>query len=418
MLGETKGAEVSTSLSDIISSRFFSLVILGVLGAVVFGAIIFFPSHSILFEGDFAPFYAAATLLKDPNTAIQIYDPVALSAIQKQIWPQMTGVYLVGYPPYVIALFIPFTGLDPVSAKALFVFLSITAVVVSSFFLVRMFPHSSDIRAQTIATFFCFAPLFHGVFGGQNASFSLLLFTLALFLFLKKTPLADLISGLVLGLWLFKPHFSLVIILGFLCARRFLILPTLTLTAVGYYLLAKSYLGADWLLLWLQGLELFVPADFQNNSHQMMSLLGVTQSILLLAQIDDLTASIATFVISGLSLIILFFSLKPLMRTSKDAHLSQAHAIIMLANVAILISPHTLYYDAALFLPALYIWLQKVPVKKQAHLVLFFLLFSGLSVSLKEVMPFSLMLIPSLCLLLLQKPATSRTFLTKWCLEK
>lgn len=60
---------MNSSLSDLVSSKTFCGILLVVLTLTVIATALLAPSDSPLFEGEFAPFYAAATLLKDPATA-------------------------------------------------------------------------------------------------------------------------------------------------------------------------------------------------------------------------------------------------------------------------------------------------------------------------------------------------------------
>ncbi|MGA1192121.1 MAG: glycosyltransferase family 87 protein [Bdellovibrionota bacterium] len=380
---------MNSSWPDLVSSKTFCGIVLLVLTLTVIATSVLVPSGSPLFEGDFVPFYAAATLLKNPTTASLLYDIDTLSEVQKQLWPHMEGVYLVGYPPYTIALFIPLTLFAPTVAKALFVLISVVAVIISALLLVRIFAPTRDIKLQTVVILFCFAPLFHSVFGGQNSALSLLLFTITIYLFIKNTRGGDLLAGGTLGLWLFKPHFALVLILGFLAAKRFSILPTLTLMTLSYYGLATYYLGVNWPLLWLEGLKEFVPNDFSNNSHQMMSLLGVAKALILRLQINE---SIST-IFSGLALVgsvsLLVLSLRTMYLAPHKTVIYQAHALALLGNIAILTSPHTLYYDSVLLLPSAFLWIRGVAQHKRPLTIITLLLFSAPLVALKSSLPFS-----------------------------
>lgn len=380
---------MNSSLLYILSSKTFAAILLFVLSTTVIVTTVLAPPESPLFEGDFAPFYAAATLLKNPATASFIYDIDSLVEVQKQLWPHMEGVYLVGYPPYTIALFIPLTYFSPLFAKFLFVLLSLVAVVLSALILVRLFQPKRDIRIQTIAALLCFAPLFHSVFGGQNSALSLLLFIITTYCFIKKSPGGDLLAGATLGLWLFKPHFALVLILGFLIAKRYAILPTLALMTFGYYGVATYYLGVDWPLLWLRGLESFVPNDFSNNSHQMMSLLGVAKAWIIRLQLNESLNNLLV----GLALLgsaaLLLLALRTLYNAPNSSEGYQAHALALLGNIAILTSPHTLYYDSVLLLPSAFLWIQEADEKKRTLTIIALLLISALIVANKSTFPFS-----------------------------
>ncbi len=382
------GMCVNSSFSQIVSSKAFSGALLLVLVCTTCATVLLSPDDAPLFEGDFAPFYAAATLLKNPATASLLYDIETLSEAQKQLWPHMEGVYLVGYPPYTIALFIPLTLFAPIIAKTLFVLISVIAVIVSALLLVRIFASTRDIKLQTVVAFFCFAPLFHSVFGGQNSAMSLVLLVVTMHFFLQNTLRGDLLTGTTVGLWLFKPHFALVVILGLLAAKRFYILPSLLLVAGCYYGLSTYYLGVDWPLLWLSGLAEFVPHDFSNNAHQMMSLLGVAKALILGLHLNERLESL--FV--GLALVgtasLLVLALRTMYLAPRKPPY-QAHALALLGNIAILTSPHTLYYDSVLLLPSAFLWIREVDEKKCPLIIITLLLLSGLIVALKGSLPFS-----------------------------
>jgi hypothetical protein len=67
----------------------------------------------------------------------------------------------------------------------------------------------------------------------------------------------------------------------------------------------------------------------------------------------------------------------------------QAHALALLGNIAILTSPHTLYYDSVLLLPSAFLWIRGVAQHKRPLTIITLLLFSAPLVALKTSLPFS-----------------------------
>ncbi len=379
-----------------------SLAILLAIGLGILISLLSGQADSAIYEGDFVPFYSAGYILRSQLDNRLLYDLATLARVQKDFWPSIEGVYALGYPPFYFALFIPLTLFPPLFAKALFVLFLLLCLGASTFILAQSFPFLKKLQVELFTCLFCFAPLFQATLAGQNTCLSLLLLCSSIWLFQRNQKSADLVSGLVLGLWLFKPHFAMVMIAGFLLAGRFWILPSLLASVLGLHVLSSSLLGSDWLYLWYQGLQDFVPGDFLHNSHQMVSLIGVSEALCVWMDLRGVWRIflLAPGMIFSVAAILLCFY-----RIFRDSRAKNMRPMLLfeLAAISVLCSPHTLYYDLTLVIPAFIPWISDL--KMPLAFISSCLIFATLAVAIKSffaISPLFLLSLAALYLILLR----------------
>ena len=296
--------------------------------------------NSAILRGDFPAFYSAAVLAADSPD--KLYSPEAQRAIQNKFWPGLEGNYLhFAYPPYVAAMLSPFSSLSPHTSKAVWSFLSVVAILVASILNVKMLEERTLITQ--VAALLCFGPIFIGVFGGQNVAFSVLCFSMLLYAIHNKPKHWEIIAGLGVGFWLFKPNFSLVFLAFLFASRHYKASVVAVSVGIAYFLLGAAYFGFDWPLVWYETVRFFSEKDLVVNGYQMISIPGVFQTFAAY-YFDSSFIRNAITVVAYLFSLILFVSI--FVRLRKSPYAERRFALFLAAApIALLISPHTLFYD-------------------------------------------------------------------------
>lgn len=354
-------------------------LLLAIISALVYVAAEDRDGTSAALRGDFPAFYAAA-VLSASNSLSELYDIERQREIENRAWPSLNGSVLVyAYPPYIAALLSPLAALAPTDARLLHLGLSLAALIISALLIARAAPGGSRADPLVIAAVLLgFAPLLHGTLGGQNTAFSLLCLSGAYSALIgKQESRSDLVAGLWLGVWLFKPNLSLIVIAAVAAAGRLRVLAGVFAVALTYEVLALLVFGFWWLRPWLDAAVQFQRIDLVQNSAHMISLGGAGAALgsIFSAPAAGLHAGIA------LSIVLAVFAAVRLRRSRL------APEILWLAvPAALLISPHTMYYDAALCLAPMFA-LGLVAPQLSSRAVLGLLAAAALAVALKENLP-------------------------------
>lgn len=311
-------------------------------------------NQSMLKRGDFASFYAAAMIVRE-GMASQIYDPLLLQSVENLYWPSLGGRYvLFPYAPFYALALSPLAWFPPLASKGIFTLLMILCLA-GAVFLTR--PQAPLLRQNFLAllTFLlAFFPLNFSISGGQNTALSLLLYAAMLSLFSKNDPKTDWAAGLCLGLWLFKPHFSLLFAAMF-CAAGFY-RPALSAAGVGifYYAVSAWIAGFGWVFRWLEMLKQYESLELRFNFFNMISLTGFAAC---LARILPPGALIFRWLAYGGSFVLVAVFLRAAFRLRQRELAYRRYDLLKLMRAALpallLASPHTVFYDGALCLAAL-----------------------------------------------------------------
>src|SRR4051812_24325688 len=151
------------------------------------------------FGEDLLSLHAAATLVRTGRAGLLYDDPTGV-ATQAALLGRGGGVVYNRYiaPPHTAALFAPFTHLPFGVVGWLWAALSLGALMAVPWLLGARRP------LKTAAMSLAFVPVLEGLAAGQNALFTLFLFSLGFHLWRRGR---DGAAGLVLGLMaLYKPH--------------------------------------------------------------------------------------------------------------------------------------------------------------------------------------------------------------------
>ncbi len=341
---------------------------------------------SSLKRGDFPAFYAAAEIIYSGRAA-DLYRPEVQREVENVHWASLNGTYYAfAYPPYVALLLSPLALLSALQAKVLFTILLVLSLAGAAVVLRRLRPEATTF--ELFIAMLCFAPIFSAVPAGQNTSLGILLYALSIYFASKRTHWGEVLAGVALGLWLFKPNFALIA-LGFVfLGGRYRMLLGAMLPAFVYYVAGVLVLGFDWPKEWVEAIANFAKLDLIFNRHQMVSLSGVADAIVHSLELGPRASVVVYSSLFLLGLVVFATTAFQFMlfvtKKRSGAHLE--HALYLLAPAVILLSPHTLYYDLG-FLAVPFARYQKVTTDRDFHwlFILFFIVF--VLTFLKQIFP-------------------------------
>jgi hypothetical protein len=280
--------------------------------------------------GDFPAFYSAGRILNSGKPHL-LYDAEAQQRAQADLLPGTPPGWLpFAYPPFVAVAFRPFAALPFTVAYVLYT-LAMAACSAGAVLLVsRAAPWCGRNRVFWIAAALTFYPLFRAVVGGQNTAISLLCAAGATAALCRRQPS---IAGAWLGLWLFKPQLALVATILIVAAGHAAVLPAFLATAAVLYGAGTAVGGAAWPLWWYrEGVAGFLPANLAIDGQRAVS---IREFAFRLGYPD--AAMPATVLALGLACLLI-------MRTRpRPLELGGAATA-----VALLVSPHSMYYDGGL----------------------------------------------------------------------
>ena len=280
--------------------------------------------------GDFAAFYGAGALVGAGEGA-GLYDRDKQRQIQHAFLPDHPDGWIdFAYPPFVAVLLVPLALLPFKSAFSIYSLAQVAACVGAVQLAATVTPRVRDNRVIAAAVTLSFYPLMRSVLGGQNTGFSLLCAVgLAASLYRSR----DFAAGLWAAAWLFKPQLALPVILlaGVRRGRGFW--AAVVLGGAAWYALGALVGGVAWpVWWWREGVVQFARADVAFDLANGISLrevglrLGVGPLATALSVVCLGVAAWRCWSWKGSSVTLI------------------ATAIV----AALLISPHTLFYDAGL----------------------------------------------------------------------
>jgi hypothetical protein len=287
--------------------------------------------------GDYPAFHGAGSIVADGDID-DLYDPARQTAAQAGLG--LDGYLAFAYPPHVAMAYAPLSMLGFQLGYLVHTVLMSAALLGALALLRRPVPFIADHFWPIAAVAFTFHPLFTAIGGGQNTAVTVLLMA-AIWRGLHDS--SETLAGVAAGFLLFRPQYAVPMI-GLLFLGRHL-------RAVGVaagvgaltWLLVAPFLGAGWISTWVEQVVPFAERDAEVNAANSISLLGVAQALL---GADATSARLlgglgALAVIGAVSAVWLRADLVPLA------------ARMGLASVAVLLmSPHTMFYDAGLLVIA------------------------------------------------------------------
>ncbi len=305
-------------------------------------------------KGDFPVFYTGAYVAYHDDASC-LYDLSCNKAFQNRIWPGLRGgVHPFVYPAFVAVLLAPLGALSPELAHAVFVLLMLICFVAALYLQRRFIPYLREKFLNSLCLLLLFAPLTFGILGAQNTALSLLCFSAFTLLAYQKCSAKEWFAGAALGLWLFKPHYPLIVLWFMLIARRWRVVCGFLIPAIAYYILGAWKFGLEWPLQWYFALKHYLPAEMKHNSYNMVSLNGVLN---LLTLVPDASRTWSPLCFASLSITLLFVGGLSWLFLTNEGEVNRdkkeedyLNLLYLIAPVLVLASLHTHFYDVSLCL--------------------------------------------------------------------
>lgn len=276
--------------------------------------------------GDWSAFWSAAATAGTP----QLLDPQKHAAWQSA-HHLLTTIF--PYLPGAAWFLVPVKPLSLAGGYALNFVVMAAALLVAARIAARVYGMRADVL--TVLTF-AWAPAAAALSTGQNSPVGLLLALLAISALVNGSPI---IAGLAVGALLYKLPYALPLIVLLVVRRNVQALAAVFACAVAWYLLSVAATAGDWSwpAHYVAALRAYFGPDAQFNAVKAISI----PSLLIRGNVP---ASIAIF--AGVAFFVLaiplFVKMAPI----------EACSLALLAGLAA--SPHTLPYDLALALPAVF----------------------------------------------------------------
>ena len=195
--------------------------------------------------GDFASFYTAGQIVRSGQSA-RLYDPGLQWKIQQHFASKVKirqGPFPYVRPPFEALLFLPFTYLSYPVACGLWMVLQIALLLAVPIVLFPVLGQGFDLRTYAVEVLGCLAffPVGFCLIQGQDSVLLLLILSVALGFLLRG---AELRTGAVLGLGLFKFHLVIPLIAILLLQRKWR--AGVGFAAVGVVLVGISLMMVGW----------------------------------------------------------------------------------------------------------------------------------------------------------------------------
>lgn len=324
------------SLSQRSRLRFYSL---GVLAGLAIGFCVLMATSVGLetitggrIGGDLPAFYGAGRIVRSGNVA-SLYDPVAQRTAQQGLLPHTPDGWIhFAYPPPVALAYAPLTFVSFKAAYVVHTALMVGCCILATWLLRQSLAGFESVFWTIVAIVLTFYPLFRAVAGGQNAALSILCAAGAINALRHER---DVVAGLWLGAWLFKPQLAIPVILATGISRP-RVLTGAAAVGILYYVAGASIAGVTWPVWWVHSASAFAVADRMVDAGNGISFVEIA---------SGRGFTTAGWIAAAVMLIVVL----------KAARVEQNPAsIVALSSAAApLVAPHALYYDAALALIAL-----------------------------------------------------------------
>jgi len=323
--------------------------------------------------GDYPAFYGAGRIIAEGDWG-NLYNLERQAEEQESLLGAGQLLYFA-YPPFVALPFGMLAKLDYRWSYLCYTVILFCAFLLSIHLLRSLSPFVNRHYWLVVSGALLFYPLAKAIGGSQNTSITLLLLIGAWWGVVHDRPY---LSGLLLGLLLYKPHFALPMIGLYLIAGYGRVVIGAAVAALSLYGVGAWMLGPHWLFQWAEMVSLFAAEDITANGHQTVSWLGFI-SALFGNTGGAVAAGIGCSILTVIYLMWKWWRLK-----STDLDLKMALA----ATGIILISPHTMFYDAALILITIVVLADRLGTDMGWRIPLLFL--AGLGHYFAPIMGFSM----------------------------
>ena len=281
--------------------------------------------------GDYPAFHAAGSIVLAGDID-ELYDSDRQTREQRDLG--IDGYLAFAYAPHVAAAYAPLAALGFRLGYTVHTLLMVAALVAA----IRIMPGSvaRGWLAPATALALGFWPLFRAVGGGQNTAVSVLLFSAAWRLLDDDRQVG---AGLVAAALLYRPQYALPLVAVMVLDRRWRAVVTSAVAGAATWSITAVVLGVGWVATWMEQVLPFVERDAEVNAANSISLLGLAQAAL--------GADHAIAVASGLAgSIAVAATVAWTWRPGGAVPLALRMAV--LTSGVLLVSPHTMFYDAGL----------------------------------------------------------------------
>jgi hypothetical protein len=276
---------------------------------------------------DFPQFWLAAKVVGTPD----LLDPA-----RQYDWQVAHGYspWLFLYPPATAWLYLPLRLLP--LAVAFWAHAATIGLIGVATGLVGARAFSLDTRVALVATL-AWAPTLAAAAVGQNAPLGMLLAMIAIYALRSDR---QVLAGVAVGAMLYKPTLALALLCLLALRRRWTALLAAVPVAVGWYLLGVAGSAGDWLWPrdWLVFTAPYFSQDLWHNVNKTVSLPEL------------LTAHGAPSIVAYAAAAAVVIAALPRLLRSPIAEAAAAACLI-----GIVVSPHSLHYEAVMLLP-LILW--------------------------------------------------------------
>jgi hypothetical protein len=301
----------------------------------------FYPGGEVPVGADFLVFYGAGRIVADGDGS-HLYDPARQLSEQVEVLGRDRGLAIFPYPAFVA---VPYAGLAKLPlAWAYFVAtVAMLAATLGGIWILRGVSPTVRARPPLVGLAILVSQPFNtGWLGGQTVAFSFLCLTGVYSGFRRDR---DVFLGVWLGLLLYKPQLAVVPVLLVLWQRRWRALAVTGIVGAALTLIGVAAAGPTWPRDFLR----LTSGDYYRDNAIVAD--GV-RSISIPAVVRYLTGSDALWS-SALAALLCLGVLGALVQLLRRAGQSDADfPLVFGAAVAatILVSPHALFYEAALLI--------------------------------------------------------------------
>lgn len=288
--------------------------------------------------GDYPAFHGAGSIVADGDIA-DLYDSTRQTEAQAGLG--LDGYLAFAYPPHVAVAYAPLSLLGFQLGYLAHTVLMSGALLGALALLRRPVPFVADHFWPIAAAAFTFHPLFTAIGGGQNTAITLLLLA-AMWRGLHDE--SDVLTGVAAGLLLFRPQYGIPMIGLLFLARHTRATAVAIGVGVGTWASMVPLLGVGWVGDWVEQVLPFAERDAEVNAANSISILGFLQALL---GAESTTAQL----LGGLGALAVIGAVSALWIKADTVPLPTRMGVAAVA--VLLMSPHTMFYDAGVLVLAL-----------------------------------------------------------------
>jgi len=228
--------------------------------------------------GDFVCFYGAARVVSEGDGR-RLYDPERQLQAQRAALAAGDDYRLGGYvnPPTWAVVLAPLARLPYLAAFHLHTALMLGAFALAMRLLRPHLAHLARNWTTVVLLALGFFPMIRAIAGGQNTALTFLLLAGAYGAWVGGREGA---AGVWLGLLLYKPQYALPLIGLMLLRGQWRVVATASLVGLGHYVVGAAACGWAWPLDVLTEIRRFAPVDFGYNAGVAISLPAVSAACL------------------------------------------------------------------------------------------------------------------------------------------